>query len=181
MISSSEVCFTADTQTNDRMYCRSINADEMLKRIDAEVMKNIKEIVNMLLRLEENSLLKWLDLNIFLLFYSHVTFVTWKQDHVIANDEFNFQIKNDEGFIFLYKIILCHFIIIFILNLWYYLRIGFTQIRFNKAWRNFWNFYFMNQIKWIIMQVHNIDHLIGLNPVRSCSFQIAPLRQLTQI
>ena len=40
------------------MYCRSINADEMLKRIDAEVMKNIKEIVNMLLRLEENSLLK---------------------------------------------------------------------------------------------------------------------------
>lgn len=32
----------------------------MLKRIDAEVMKNIKEIVNMLLRLEENSLLKWL-------------------------------------------------------------------------------------------------------------------------
>ena len=23
------------------------------------------------------------------------------------------------------------------------------------------------------MQVHNIDHLIGLNPVRSCSFQIA--------
>ena len=60
----------------------------MLKRIDAEVMKNIKEIVNMLLRLEENSLLKWLDLIIFLLFYSHVTFVTWKQDHVIANDEF---------------------------------------------------------------------------------------------
>ena len=57
MISTPEMCLTAD-QSNDRMYCRSINADEMLKRIDAEVMKNIKEIVNMLLRLEENSLLK---------------------------------------------------------------------------------------------------------------------------
>ena len=53
------MCSPADcSQANDRMYCRSINADEMLKRIDAEVMKNIKEIVNMLLRLEENSLLK---------------------------------------------------------------------------------------------------------------------------
>ena len=40
----------------------------MLKRIDAEVMKNIKEIVNMLLRLEENSLLKWLQYNIFYFF-----------------------------------------------------------------------------------------------------------------
>ena len=60
MISTSDVYSPADCsqQANDRMYCRSINADEMLKRIDAEVMKNIKEIVNMLLRLEDNSLLK---------------------------------------------------------------------------------------------------------------------------
>ena len=60
MISPPDMCSPADCshQANDRMYCRSINADEMLKRIDAEVMKNIKEIVNMLLRLEENSLLK---------------------------------------------------------------------------------------------------------------------------
>ena len=59
MISTPDLYSPADcSQANDRMYCRSINADEMLKRIDAEVMKNIKEIVNMLLRLEENSLLK---------------------------------------------------------------------------------------------------------------------------
>ena len=60
MIATPDVCSPADCfhSASDRMYCRSINADEMLKRIDAEVMKNIKEIVNMLLRLEENSLLK---------------------------------------------------------------------------------------------------------------------------
>ena len=68
------------TQANDRMYCRSINADEMLKRIDAEVMKNIKEIVNMLLRLEENSLLKWLQYNIF---YFFIVMWLWSRESEI--------------------------------------------------------------------------------------------------
>ena len=60
MISTSEICEKTDncTQVNDRIYCRSINADEMLKRIDAEVIQNIKELVYILLQLEKNSLLK---------------------------------------------------------------------------------------------------------------------------